>query len=121
MSSLASLTDSFHRLRCQIKIDSAHAALDPAVATHLYRIAQEAIQNVVRHARARSVLIELSCSESILTLAVIDDGVGISHNLDSDGLGLQSMQYRARRIGGSVRIERRIPRGTRVKVTYPPG
>ncbi len=119
LHSLAIVTDRFHRLRCQIKIDSSHSNLDPIVATHLYRIAQGAVQNVVRHASARNVLIELSSAQSILTLTVIDDGVGIPPQVNSEGLGLRSMQYRARRIGGTVRIERRIPRGTQVKVTCP--
>lgn len=117
---LAVLTKDFHFLDCRLELGSvSHLSLDPTVATHLYRIAQEAVHNVIRHARARQVIIELSCRDSMLTMTISDDGVGISDNVaGSGGLGLRSMEYRARRIGTIVRVERRQPRGTQVRVTY---
>ncbi len=123
LAGLSSLTTDFHFLDCQFKLDpAADLALDPVVATHLYRIAQEAVHNIVRHARAKHVIIELSYSDSMLVLSISDDGVGISDEAArAPGLGLRSMDYRARRIGTTIQVERRRPRGTRVRVAYPSG
>jgi PAS domain S-box-containing protein len=120
LTGLAALTRDFHGLECQVKFDpGADLALDPTVATHLYRIAQEAVHNVVRHAGAQQVVIDLARSNSSLVLTIGDNGVGIpgaAHR--SGGLGLRSMEYRARRIGSVLRVEPRRPRGTQVQVIY---
>ena len=123
LAGLSLLTKHFHFLDCQFKLDpAADLALDPVVATHLYRIAQESVNNIVRHARAKQVVIELSYSDSMLVLTISDDGVGISDEAArAPGLGLRSMDYRARRIGTTIQVERRRPRDTRVRVAYPNG
>jgi PAS domain S-box-containing protein len=123
LAGLALLTKDFHCMDCQFKLDpAADVVLEPAVATHLYRIAQEAVHNIVRHARAQQTIIELSFADSMLVLSISDDGVGISDTAArGGGLGLRSMDYRARRIGTTVQVERLQPRGTRVRVAYPTG
>lgn len=94
--------------------------LTPARATHLYRITQEAIRNAARHGQARRVDVRLACRGTTLTLTITDDGVGFPEGaLESHGLGLRSMRYRAERLGGTVRIEPRPPHGTTIRVECP--
>ncbi|MGO4882386.1 MAG: PAS domain S-box protein [Bryobacteraceae bacterium] len=87
--------------RCQAPLD------DEAVASHLYRIAQEAVNNAVRHARCNNISIELCSGADGLALNVRDDGAGISEDVrNSTGMGLHIMNYRANMIGATLRIER---------------
>ena len=94
--------------------------LDPPVAMHFYRIAQEAISNAVRHARAQNVTVELEADFPGITLSVIDDGNGFDAKArEGDGIGLRSMTYRADLIGGRLEIKSRIPRGLQVSCIVP--
>jgi PAS domain S-box-containing protein len=89
--------------------------LDPEMANHLYRIAQEAVSNAVRHGKATQVSIHLAGLPRKVRLAVSDDGIGIADNAASGpGMGLKIMQYRARIAHGELKVERIEPRGTRV-------
>lgn len=95
---------------------SAHGAsllrLDEVASNHLYRIAQEAISNALRHARATSIRVELAVTRRRIDLTVADDGIGMVGLADGDdGLGLKIMQYRARMIGGELSIEQARPNG----------
>jgi signal transduction histidine kinase len=87
---------------------------DAAVATHLYRIAQEAITNAVKHARPKQIGVDLVAAGERLVLAVEDDGVGIPDLLPAEGLGLQTMRHRARMIGATLSIDREPGGGTTV-------
>jgi two-component system CheB/CheR fusion protein len=94
--------------------------IDDAAATHLYLIAQEAINNAVKHGRARTVSIALRANDRVLSLTVADDGVGIDDNpVHTTGMGLNIMQYRAGMIGGSLRIVQPKQGGTRVRCVCP--
>jgi PAS domain S-box-containing protein len=87
----------------------------------LYRIAQEALHNTVKHASARSVRIEVRRTAEGARLVVEDDGVGFDADAVAEGhLGLAGMRVRAERVGGSLAVEPRR-RGTRVVVTVPVG
>src|SRR6266498_4306538 len=95
---------------------------DSAVATQLYRIAQEAATNAAKHAAAEQIDICISVDDSELTLAIMDDGVGFPNNSsDSKGLGLRLMRHGAALIGGAFNIRRNGQRGTiaTCKVTVP--
>ncbi len=95
---------------------------DSAVATQLYRIAQEAATNAAKHAAAEQIDICISVDDSELTLAIMDDGVGFPNNSsDSKGLGLRLMRHGAALIGGAFNIRRNGQRGTvaTCKVTIP--
>jgi signal transduction histidine kinase len=96
------------RLECEQSIDIR----DNAVATHLYRIAQEAVNNAVKHSQAEVILIQLTETGGRVELKVIDDGVGIEHPTKSSGMGMHTMEYRARTIGGNFNISRGPERGT---------
>jgi two-component system CheB/CheR fusion protein len=91
---------------------------DNTAATHLYRIAQEALSNAVRHGKASHIDIHLIGSEPHLKLRVQDDGVGFPDVLpDEGGLGVRSMQYRARIIGATLDIRKGPDGGTWVTCT----
>ena len=84
-----------------------------AVATQLYRIAQEAAMNSAKHAGAGRIAIRLAMDGSELTLSIIDDGIGFPDKLpSSQGLGLRLMRHGAALIGASFEIRRNGERGT---------
>jgi signal transduction histidine kinase len=75
---------------------------------HLYRIAQEAINNAMKHGKARQIAILLDAGEDQLTLRILDDGLGMP-GFVATGSGLGIMRYRARLSGGELQIEQ--PKG----------
>jgi signal transduction histidine kinase len=86
----------------------------------LYRIAQEALNNVVRHAQAKRVAIELQDRQGTIVLSLQDDGVGFDPEANRPGhMGLQSMQERVERLGGTLRVESMAGHGTCVSVILP--
>ena len=93
------------------------------VGANLYRIVQEALNNVRAHSRATEVTVELSTRRGQATLAVMDDGTGIDHGwLGGEkpaGFGLLGMKERALLIGGVLRLESSPQSGTRVSLTFP--
>lgn len=95
-------------------------ALPAAVEVALYRIAQEALTNVIKHARASSCTLTLTVGAATLLLEIADDGVGFD-NPPRWGVGMLSMRERAEEIGGSCTIERRPNGGTRVIAELPRG
>jgi len=81
--------------------------LSTELSNHLYRIAQEAVRNAVRHGQARSIRLHLHGARAKVRLTVTDDGVGMPEDaVDAPGMGLKIMRYRARILGGEVRFER---------------
>ncbi len=99
-----------------------HRRLPAAVETTVFRVAQEAITNIARHARARSAAVRLTLKGGVLTLVVEDDGVGfdlagaVGHRPDRR-VGILGMQERAALIGGELRIDSGLGHGTRVELT----
>lgn len=96
-------------------------ALPSECSTALFRILQEALTNVMRHAQATRVRISLSAETAGITLSVVDNGVGISEDSlqNTTSLGLVGMKERAMLFGGEVKITRAGRKGTRVDVTIP--
>jgi signal transduction histidine kinase len=87
-------------VECRFECDSPVLVNTPGVASNLYRIAQEAVSNAIKHGRARSIVISLDASDAGLRLAVADDGNGIPDPLpEPKGMGLRIMADRARVIG----------------------
>jgi signal transduction histidine kinase len=85
------------------------------VATHLYRIAQEAIGNAIKHAQAKSIVLSLKQSDGELTLTVKDNGHGFERGSSvTEGMGLRIMEYRADMIGARLRVDSTIGKGTTV-------
>jgi signal transduction histidine kinase len=91
---------------------------NPVAAAHLYRIAQEATSNAVRHGRAKHIGIELARHSERVLLSIEDDGSGLSEEAEQgrqDGLGLRIMAHRARIIGATFDVRRGAARGTLVR------
>ena len=100
--------------------------LNSQVETTLFRITQEALVNVAKHARATAVSVSLEQSATGVTLKVIDDGVGIApghlrRSAAGSGWGLAVMAERARAIGAEIRVDRNAGGGTAVVVNVPDG
>jgi two-component system sensor histidine kinase UhpB len=99
--------------------------LSSDLAIACFRVAQEALTNVVRHAAARHVWIELSQSESALELVVRDDGVGFDVVAPQEQaarhgrLGLWGMRERVEILGGILQVESKPGRGTRTRASFP--
>lgn len=115
LQELAKDTQTLAKVNCQFRCHQPLRIDDPALATHLYRIAQEAITNSIKHGRAGRIEIDLSDSGSDVTLAITDDGSGMPPNQNgSSGMGLQTMRYRAEMIGARLQFEPAAPRGLKV-------
>jgi len=100
---------------------SGERRLPLAVEEEIYRIVQEGLANVVKHARAREVRVLIDFHPDTFRLELIDDGAGFDRESasQSGGVGLQSMQERAGRLGGSLEIESAAGQGTRIILTVP--
>jgi signal transduction histidine kinase len=108
------------RISCQFRCESPVLIDDPIMSTHLYRIAQEAVNNAIRHGHATEIAITLSAGNGEGSLLIEDDGSGVRDTAANHaGMGLQIMNYRARMIGGSLVVQKRKTRGTRVKCVFP--
>jgi signal transduction histidine kinase len=113
---LESLAQSVTRLQgvtCTFRFHGRAPDCDEETAMHLYRIAQEAINNATRHGKARNIAVSLDVAGYLMTLRILDDGVGISES-NPNGTGLTIMRYRARLSGGELRIEQPKSGGTLV-------
>jgi PAS domain S-box-containing protein len=107
-------------IACRFQCEGAVLIHDAPMATHLYHIAQEAVNNAIKHGRAKNILIRLFSGEHQGTLIVKDDGVGIDRPLAPHaGVGLHIMGYRAGMIGGSLDVRHDLPRGTAVTCRFP--
>lgn len=115
---LGATTQSLHKLRVKVEADDQSSIRDGRVATQLYRIAQEAVTNAVKHAHASTIHILMRSQAGTTTLRVADDGVGIRNTVPThDGVGLRIMQHRATSVGGALTIEPGTERGTVVTCT----
>ncbi len=117
LESLAQSVTRLHGVTCKFQFRGELANCDARIATHLYRIAQEAINNATRHGKARNIAISLDAADHRLTLGVLDDGVGISNRGEKTGMGLAIMDCRARLTGGELKIEQPTTGGTMISCT----
>jgi signal transduction histidine kinase len=105
---------------CNVNANVGELHLERNLATAVFRIFQEALTNVARHANAARVDVFLRLERGMLKLDIADDGVGVPEiSPRNSSLGLLGMRERARRCGGDCTIRRREPRGTVVAVAVP--
>jgi PAS domain S-box-containing protein len=105
---------------CKFGCETAVLIHDNAVATHLYHIAQEAVNNALKHGRARNIVLRLTAENGSGTLLVADDGEGIPDDRqNTQGMGLHIMSYRSAMIGGRLEVKRNLMRGTSVSCVFP--
>ncbi len=107
-------------ISCSYESNGSISVQDDNVAVQLYRIAQEAVTNAVKHAQADHIELAMSVDSQTLVLEVRDDGVGIaSHADNSSGSGMHIMRHRADVIGGTLTVERRDRGGTLIICSLP--
>jgi PAS domain S-box-containing protein len=107
---------------CAFVCDDTVHVHDPTVATHLFRIAQEAVTNSLKYAKASNITITLRRRRNLGELLVEDDGIGFpTRDRRTDGNGLTIMQHRARLVRGSFELRSRPGEGTLVRCRFPLG
>ncbi len=131
---LVRTTEKHSGLACSLHVDDPGAALTlttdgeqtsdaprsaDATSTAAFRILQEALTNVVRHAEARRIVVHLRADATGIELRVEDDGVGMPSTPLTGGMGLLGMRERARALGGELRLESRRGEGTRIICLLP--
>lgn len=123
-SALFELADSIssHKgIECSFEYAGEVSIPDNTTATHLYRIAQEAVTNALRHGSADRIRIFLSLQDDRIALEISDNGVGFdsletnTSALSSAGMGMRTMKYRASLIGGRVQVEQSAEGGTLIR------
>ncbi len=117
LADLAQTISSLGHLKCHLQCPSALALEETEVAGHLYRIAQEAVNNAVRHSRANELTIRLSRRKGVLRLQVIDNGRGLRGLRKAAGIGMQVMRHRADMIGAELEVNSEPGKGLTVSCT----
>ena len=115
----AATLEARHKIQVEVDLcDEPDAPL--ATKEALYRIAQEALHNIVKHARASNVEIKMEADIERVTLEISDDGIGFDAKGAFPGhLGLRSMRERASRLGGMLKVESAPDKGTRICTRVP--
>jgi two-component system CheB/CheR fusion protein len=121
LEELARTTSERFHIQCHFKDRPPVIIQNMTVATHLYRIAQEAVSNAVKHGQPRAISIGLDSVAGNLELKIIDDGVGFSAGSPGHlaGMGMYIMRYRAASIGATLRVEPSPSGGTTVSCCVP--
>jgi len=114
----ADTAERFH-VACEFKCAEPVVLADKQAATHVYRITQEAVSNAIRHGRAELVVITLAAEGDRIRLRIEDNGEGRLKEMKPTGMGLKTMNYRARSIGGELEIRQRRGTGIAMVFTFP--
>lgn len=122
-SALRWLCERFEeRNRIEVEyVSDLHERLDPQTETHVFRIAQEALTNIAKHARASRVEMSLARQDAnVIRLSIRDNGVGIGAAPTAAGrFGVTGMRARARSLEGAMRVHSEAGRGTEIEVIFP--
>ena len=114
---LAMNTEKIFHVTCRFECNPPVLVQDFPAATHLFRLAQEAVSNAIKHGKAKRILIRLKEERGRLVLSIVDNGSGFpAQTPKAKGMGLRIMQSRAGMIGGTLAIERNAGGGTSVTV-----
>ena len=117
---LAETTSEAGKVECHFHCPKEVLISDAAVSGHLYRIAQEAVNNALKHGKPGKIEIELSCRNGTVRLRVSDNGKGLIKTRRRDaGIGLDVMNYRANVLGGTLAIDSKPGKGVTVDCTVP--
>jgi PAS domain S-box-containing protein len=116
----ASEVEALFHISCSFRSEKPLPIHDVNLATHLYRIAQEAVNNAIRHGKSGKIVIALSRKNGAGMLTIQDDGEGFPTNpAGPPGVGLSIMNYRADMIGGSLKVQPNEERGITVTCVFP--
>lgn len=119
LQALAEEVDNTDELRVELMVEDPAVRVDPAVGLCLYRAAQEGLQNVLLHAQVRAAAIRLRTRGTSVELTVADSGAGRPAGTARSGLGLRSLEERARLVGGTVSFRSAPGKGSELVVTVP--
>lgn len=120
LGELAANACKLFNVKCVFESDGQTVISDPTAATHLYRIAQEAVTNAVKHGKASDINVNLSCKNDNIVLSVSDNGIGLkSPRQHGHGMGLRIMQYRAGTIGAVLLIQAQPKGGAKIVCFLP--
>ncbi len=120
LEELAASVQARTGITCRFSCDEEVCIFDEVAGSNLYRIAQEAINNAVKHGGCATISVGLGAVEEEVTLTVKDDGVGFPDSVENKGgMGLSIMNYRAGMIGASLDIRRGAGGGTIVICSFP--
>ncbi len=114
LEQLAAEVEDLFGISCRFECDQPVLIHDNDAAMHLYHIAQEAVNNAIKHGRARHIVISLVETDDAGALGIHDDGSGLHEEHGSSGMGLRIMKYRAKVIGGALEIRRSRAGGVEV-------
>jgi signal transduction histidine kinase len=106
-------------LKYRATLDDAIGEVPSNVALGIFRVAQEALTNVIRHAKATTVYLELTCDQHDYRLTVRDDGVGLDNVRDVGSHGLAGMRHRVMALHGQVSIDGTPGHGTTIRANFP--
>jgi signal transduction histidine kinase len=120
LQELAATTENLFGVRCEVKCDKPDSIDDAEVATHLYRITQEAITNAIKHGKTKNIHIELRQNKNKSVLIIENDGIDFPEEFKKrgTGMGLQIMDHRADIIGASLDIHKAAEGGTIVTCSF---
>lgn len=122
LETLAANTERIFRIPCRFECSAPIHIEDMEIATHLYRISQEALHNAVKHSKGTLVIVRMEADQENLTITIRDNGVGfpeVRKTSGINGLGMHTMYYRARVIGASLDISKNTKGGTDVICRFP--
>ncbi|MEX1299302.1 MAG: PAS domain S-box protein, partial [Desulfotignum sp.] len=105
LQELVTNTRTVHQVTCALMYHETIPWGNDMVNSNIYHIAQEAVQNAIRHGDADHIIIEITCRKSTFSLAVFDNGTGFEPSGEYRGMGLRIMNYRAKLMGASLDIE----------------
>jgi len=106
---------------CRLDVSDSWRDVPDAAALCLYRVAQEALRNVERHAQALNVVVSLDQRDGLISMQVVDDGRGFPAGRKQQGLGLLSLNERVGLLGGDLKVRSQAGTGTTLSVTLPMG
>jgi len=109
------------KLACRLDVSDRWCDVPDPIALCLYRVAQEALRNVERHADARNVTVSLDQRNGLVAMQVADDGRGFTAGRKPQGLGLLSLNERVSLLGGDLKVKSHAGTGTTLSVTLPMG
>lgn len=120
LDEFAATTSEMFGIDCRFECDSPVLVPVPATASHLFRIAQEAVGNAIKHGEASKIVLSLETHETDFRLSIVDNGRGFdSASLHGGGMGLRIMADRAKMIGAALAIARGASGGTEIAVVVP--
>jgi PAS domain S-box-containing protein len=119
LQELAIATESLAGVRCSFIYDATLPSCPSNIGIHLYRIAQEAVTNALKHAQANTIQIRLTRNEEGILLFIRDDGVGLPKTNLNSGIGMMMMRYRANMVKAQINVVNLQPSGTCIECKIP--